>query len=115
MLPKILSGRAVIPPAGSCRRLVLNRTPEEHHASAHASLVHESGTVYRELMFGAVHVDAALARFTAERYGAPLELYPEHAHWILGEPGWEKVADRAAAWALDACQGVTRTAHSPAA
>jgi len=125
MLPKILSGRPLIPPAGACRRLVLNRVPEAEHASTHASLVHESGTVYRELMFGSVHVDPAkvrcptlvlsgehdhvispaLARFTAERYGAELGLYPEHAHWLLGEPGWELLVDRVATW-LEATLGV---------
>jgi pimeloyl-ACP methyl ester carboxylesterase len=118
MLPKILTGRSLVPPSGACRRLVLNRMPESQHSVTHGSLVHESGAVYRELMFGAVHVDparvrcptlvlsgahdhvisTALARFTAERYGATLEIYPEHAHWILGEPGWEKVADRVGDW-----------------
>jgi pimeloyl-ACP methyl ester carboxylesterase len=135
MLPKIFTGRPLVPPAGACRRLVLNRMPESQHAVAHGSLVHESGAVYRELMFGTVHVDparvrcptlvlsgqhdhvisTALARFTAERYGATLELYPEHAHWILGEPGWEKVADRVGDWLDDTCRaaGPSDVAASP--
>lgn len=124
MLPKIMTGRSLLPPAGACRRLVLNRMPESEHGAAHGSLVHESGAVYRDLMLGAVHVDparvrcptivlsgehdhvisTALARFTAKRYGATLEIYPEHAHWILGEPGWEKVADRVVAWLAETCR-----------
>ena len=118
MLPRILSGAPVIPTNGACSRLALNAMPETDRAAEHASLVHESGTVYRELMMGAIKVDPTrikcptlvvggaqdhiistdLLRFTSERYGAELQLYPEHAHWILAEPGWELVADRIALW-----------------
>ena len=121
MFPSILAGRPFLPPAGSCSRIVLNQVPKEYHASIHGSLVHESGKVYREMIFGAVKVDPAkvkcpvlvmgaeedrivspaLVKWTANRYGAELRMYPNHAHLFIGEPGWEKIAADAVAW-LDA-------------
>lgn len=48
-------------------------------------------------------VPAAVVRRTAERYGESaryLEL-PHHAHWVLGEEGWEDICARVAAWLED--------------
>lgn len=121
MLPSIMAGKPFLPPAGTCSRIVLNRVPKEYHSAVHGSLVHESGKVYREMMFGTVKVDAAkvkcpvlvlgatedrivspaLVKWTAERYGAELRMYSGHAHLFLGEPGWEKIAGEVAGW-LDA-------------
>ena len=42
---------------------------------------------------------AATARQTAERIGADFEIMPAMSHWLIGEPGWEAVADRAIGWA----------------
>jgi pimeloyl-ACP methyl ester carboxylesterase len=118
MFPRILAGAPVLPGCGGCARIALNRMPESERAALHATLVPESGAVYREMIFGAIKVDAtkvrcptyviggvddrivspALMRFTAERYGAELKLHDAHAHWILAEPGWEAVADDVAEW-----------------
>ncbi|MBI2719701.1 MAG: alpha/beta hydrolase [Rhizobiales bacterium] len=118
MLPSIMAGRPFLPPPGTCSRIVLNRVPKDYHAAIHGGLVHESGKVYREMMFGAVKVDPAkvkcpmlviggeddrivspaLVRWTARRYGADLRLYAGHAHLLIGEPGWEKIATGAVAW-----------------
>lgn len=46
-----------------------------------------AASVHAELTFG---IDA----FEQTRQ----ELYPEHAHWIVAEPGWELAADRVAVW-----------------
>jgi len=118
MFPRILAGRPIIPSCTGCARIALNRIPEGERAGLHEKLVHESGKVYRELIFGAIKVDPAkvtvpvfvaggnedrivsqaLLRFTARRYGASLKVYPGHAHWLIGEPGWEAIVADLAAW-----------------
>lgn len=118
MLPGILGGSSFLPPKGTCSRIVLNAVPPEYHAAIHGSLVHESGRVYRQMMIGAVKVDAgkircpvlvmaaaqdriisvALARSTAEKYGAEWKLYENHAHLFFAEPGWQQVAADMAGW-----------------
>ena len=41
-------------------------------------------------------------RRTAERYrGAVYEDVPGHSHWLIGEPGWERIAERSLAWLDD--------------
>lgn len=118
MFPKIIAGIPLLPASGGCARLVLNRVPEENRAAIHGALVHESGKVYREMVFGTFKVDAskvhcpvyvvgaeedrvvspALCKQTAERYNAELRIYAGHAHWFLQEPGWEKIAGDTAMW-----------------
>ena len=128
MVPKILTGRPVLPSKSGCARIALNRMPVDQQPECHASLVHESGIVYRELMFGAVTVDAkritcptyvlggtqdrivsqSLLRFTAQRYQAKLQVLEGHAHWLLEEPGWEAIADDVATWLHDELLGLQR-------
>jgi pimeloyl-ACP methyl ester carboxylesterase len=45
-------------------------------------------------------------RRIAQRYreGGTYEEYDGHSHWMLGEPGWEKIACRAMAWLREAAQ-----------
>jgi pimeloyl-ACP methyl ester carboxylesterase len=47
----------------------------------------------------AIH-PTATARDTARRLGARLDVMPKMSHWLIGEPGWEAVADRCLAWLL---------------
>ena len=89
-------------------------------------MVHDSGRAIFEIgywMFdsqGAARVDAAkvtcpvlvltgaqdritpvsVVRKIARKYRAvaTCKVYDYHAHWILGEPGWEEVAKYALAW-----------------
>ena len=118
MFPKILAGIPMLPARGGCARIVLNRIPEEQRAAIHNALVHESGMAYREMIFGTFKIDAskvhcpiyvvggeedrvvspALCKQTADRYNAELRIYSGHAHWLLGEPGWEKIAGDTAMW-----------------
>jgi pimeloyl-ACP methyl ester carboxylesterase len=118
MFPKILAGRPLLPPAGTCARIVLNRMPPEARRQIHAGLVHESGKVYREMVFGSYRIDAAKVRcamlvmgaredrivspslvaWTAKRYGAELKIYDGHAHLFLTEPGWERIVADAGDW-----------------
>jgi pimeloyl-ACP methyl ester carboxylesterase len=118
MMPKILMGAPILPACSACERIALNCVPEAERAAIHDGFHFESGLAYREMIFGAVKVDPkrvqvptlvlagkedrivaeGLSRFTAERYGGTLKVYEGHAHWLLGEPGWERIAADAAAW-----------------
>ena len=118
MFPRILAGRPIMPSCSGCARIALNRIPEGERQALHEALVHESGKVYRELIFGSIKVDPTkikcpvfvaggaedrivsptLVRWTAERYGAVLKLYPDHAHWLIGEPGWQAIVADLVAW-----------------
>jgi dipeptidyl aminopeptidase/acylaminoacyl peptidase len=37
-------------------------------------------------------------RKVARKYNASYHEFPDHAHWLLGEPGWEDVAEYIASW-----------------
>jgi pimeloyl-ACP methyl ester carboxylesterase len=113
MFPKILLGRPIRPSRAGCDRIALNRVAPADRARIYDALGYESGIVYREMIFGSVHVDASrvevpvlvaggahdrvvseqLSRFTATRYAAELVMYPAGGHWLFDEPGWERVAD----------------------
>lgn len=45
-------------------------------------------------------VSPPTVRRIARRYGgrARYELVPDHGHWLLGEPGWERIASGSLAW-----------------
>lgn len=41
----------------------------------------------------------SVVRATTRRYSqATLKTYPGHAHWVVGEPGWQKIAQDCADW-----------------
>ncbi|PLX43211.1 MAG: alpha/beta hydrolase [Hyphomicrobiales bacterium] len=52
---------------------------------------------------------ASVCRKVARRYGALADYaeYPAHAHWVLGEPGWERIADDCIAWIKGRLEGAT--------
>ena len=54
MMPKILAGLPMLPTRSGCARIVLNRMPPDQCPIIHNELVHESGKVYREMIFGQV-------------------------------------------------------------
>jgi pimeloyl-ACP methyl ester carboxylesterase len=43
-------------------------------------------------------ISLASLRATAKYYGAPLKLYEGRGHWLLEEPGWDKIAGDIGAW-----------------
>lgn len=118
MFPKILLGQPIRPSRNTCETIALNCIPPSERARIYDRLVHESGKVYREMIFGSVRVDASkvrcpvlvlggredrivsvsLLRSTAQRYGAELKLYDGHGHWLMEEPGWEALASDVGAW-----------------
>ena len=48
-------------------------------------------------------ISEQLNRFTATRYGGEVVMYPELAHWLLEEPGSERVADDVEGWSTACC------------
>ena len=48
-------------------------------------------------------VPAGVCAANARRYGQRCDrrVYPDHGHWILGEPGWERVAADTLDWLAD--------------
>ena len=47
---------------------------------------------------GDVVHSAATARAIAERIGAAFQVMPGMSHWLVGEAGWEGVAETALRW-----------------
>lgn len=112
MMPKILLGRPILPSRSGCTTIALNRMPADVCPALHAGLVHESGKVYREMIFGSFKVDFSridcpslviggaedrivardLVEWTAKQLDVPARIYDRHAHWMLEEAGWEEIA-----------------------
>lgn len=112
MMPKIIAGRPILPSAKGCATIALNRMPAEACPALHATLVHESGKVYREMIFGTFKVDfskihcpsiviggredrivaPAIVSWTAEKLGVRAKIVEGHAHWLLEEAGWQEIA-----------------------
>src|SRR5205085_6702266 len=121
MFPRILSGQLLQPPVRALERIVLNAMPADERAKLIPSFVTESGVVYREMVLGLIRIDSSkvhcpilciggsddrivskrLVRGTARQFGAQLREYPGHAHWLIAEPGWERIASDVAAWLSD--------------
>jgi len=116
------------PDRGLMRTYSLNRMPKAEQDAAVARLCPESVTAIRETLNwwldpfmttsvgpgpigapalvisgdGDVVHPAATAKATAERIGAAFRLMPGMSHWLLGEPGWEAVAEVALRWLAEA-------------
>jgi pimeloyl-ACP methyl ester carboxylesterase len=117
-LPRIMTGRPFVVGNDACSVLALNRVPEAARPAIHAHLTEESGRVYRSMMLGTIRIDASkvrvpvfvaggvddriistrLVRTTARHYRVDARLYDDHGHWLLEEPGWERLADDVVEW-----------------
>jgi pimeloyl-ACP methyl ester carboxylesterase len=103
-----------------------NTADPEVGAKRHAGFVHDSGRALFEmalpwldagkattvdprlvtvpLLFVAAGKDKltppGVVRRAAQRFGHVSDYveYPGHGHWVVGQPGWEKIADDAATW-----------------
>jgi pimeloyl-ACP methyl ester carboxylesterase len=115
---------AVQPDPTVMRRHSLDRMARAEQDAILARMVPESGRAVREVLnwwldpfmttsIGAGALDAPAlvlagetdqvhpprtAALTAERLGAELQMMPGMSHWLIGEPGWEAVAERALGW-----------------
>lgn len=103
-----------------------NTTDRREGAERHATFVHDSGRALFEmalpwldggkaatidprlvtvpLLFVAADKDRltppGVVRSTAQRFGPVADYveYPNQGHWVLGQPGWERVAEDTVAW-----------------
>jgi len=111
---------------GEAQAYTFNTTDPAEGAAMHSTFVHESGRALFEIALPwldstkAAHVDPRrvtvpllfvgakqdklvppdVVRRTAKRYGHVSEYleYDKQGHWVLGQPGWERVAEQAEAW-----------------
>lgn len=114
---------------GEATYSMLHLLPPDSRREVHARFVYESGRAASEIGFwlfdrgraaevreadircpvfiGAGARDritpVAVTRQIAARYGprAVYREFPDHAHWTVGEPGWEDVATEVAQWLHD--------------
>ena len=118
------------PSRSDSEELIFNRMPPERRDELHASLVPDSALAARELSLGTVAVDAGrircpmlvaaglqdrfiaprVARRIAVKYGAPCWQYPNNAHFLPMEPGWERIADDVESWIRRRFDGPSPTA-----
>lgn len=103
---------------------VFNRMPSSEQRALHAKYVYESGRATAEIGLWPLDVRKASAvdetkincpvlavvgaedkiippasvRKIAAKYGATYREFPNHAHWVVGEEGWENVAAEVSMW-----------------
>ncbi|MFC2968791.1 alpha/beta hydrolase [Acidimangrovimonas pyrenivorans] len=116
--PAMLLSRTFLPGPDEMRRFSLNRLPEAEHAEVRAQMSPQSGRVALQMGLAGIPVDAArvtapmlvigagqdrmtpprVTRAIARRYGADYKEYPDNAHFMLREPGWETIAGDVMDW-----------------
>jgi 8-oxo-dGTP pyrophosphatase MutT (NUDIX family)/esterase/lipase len=108
---------------------VLNAVPKENRAAVYAGAVYDSGQVYADLIApetaqnGAARIEAdairapiltiagakdratppAAVRAVSAKYaavGGAFREYPDHAHWLIDEPGTDRLAADIDAWLM---------------
>ena len=117
----------VAPDYGSAKRYLFDRLERNERRAAFARMTVESGRALWETLnwwldplattLVAEHAIAApvlaiaggqdfihppaTVKTTAQRLGGELRVFPTMSHWLMGEPGWEDVAEACLSW-LDA-------------
>lgn len=119
--PALLFSNPLVPRRSDADALFLGRLPAPERERVFEQIQPESGRAARELALGAITIDARrvrcpvlavgaaddrflpprIARAIARKYDCEYREYAEHGHYIVGEPGWERVADDVAAWLAD--------------
>jgi pimeloyl-ACP methyl ester carboxylesterase len=115
---------------------MLQILPPEERRKVYDRFVYESGRAASEIGFwyldpkGASKVDekkvgcpvlviagsqdkitpASVVRKVAAKYGAvsTYKEFPNHAHWVIGEPGWQEIAEYASGWLNQVLTGSKR-------
>jgi pimeloyl-ACP methyl ester carboxylesterase len=134
-LPALLLSRELMLRKADLDALTLNGVPEPARSALRGRLIPDSGRATLDAALG-VHaapagsIDVPLLfvsgdhdRFiplsvttrVAKRFGAPLHVARGHAHFLLGEPGWEAHADVILDWMDATCSAPTaaRTNAAP--
>jgi len=115
-LPKIFRGQPVLLNKRDMFDADLNCLPADEQESVYAKMVPAPGTQGRQML--RVSVDAKkvagarlvvsgtedrltpsrIHRAIARKYGADYREYPRHGHYLMREPGWERIADDLIDW-----------------
>jgi pimeloyl-ACP methyl ester carboxylesterase len=129
-VPEMLTSRAITPSPDDTYAVFFNRLSVEEARSFEPRWVPASGRVGRDISLGRIAVDAArircpvlvvagaddvaipprIQRRVARKYDADFRVFPGNAHFLVWEPGWDRVASAIADW-LDA--RVTAAVLSP--
>jgi pimeloyl-ACP methyl ester carboxylesterase len=116
--PALLFSTPVLPQRSDADALFLGRLPATERERVFEHIQPESGRAARELALGRMAIDSKrvicpmlsigaaddrflpphIAQAIATKYGCEYREYAEHGHYIIGERGWERVADDVTAW-----------------
>jgi pimeloyl-ACP methyl ester carboxylesterase len=114
----MLLSREIVANPRDVADLFLNRVDPAEAASFLANWTPASGRAGREITFGRIGVDAAritcpvlvvaggqdvaipsrIQRKVARKYGATFRVYEGNAHFLIWEPGWDRIAADVATW-----------------
>jgi pimeloyl-ACP methyl ester carboxylesterase len=117
-LPALFRSREVRVRRADADAMILNRVPPADRDALFARFERDSGRAGRDIMLGAVAVDARrvrcpvlvlagdddrfvplrVVRRVARRYAAPLRVLPGRGHLMLQEPDWEEPAAEIERW-----------------
>lgn len=129
LLPRILTGRPVLPSEATLRAVVFNDLSEDDQHAISRQLVPDSGRAFRSLLLGAVrlprnavacpvlsvsggvdrNVSARISRAIARRYGAEHHIHPERGHWMVAESVADELVPPVIEWLHRT--GIASTAH----
>jgi pimeloyl-ACP methyl ester carboxylesterase len=118
-LPALIGSRAFLPRRADVDAMISNRTAPELRADRYARMIEDSGRAAREIAFGTIRVEGAAVRCPAlvisaaddhlspppvqpklvRKYHAEHVAFPNHAHSLALEEGWESAADALLGWA----------------
>jgi alpha-beta hydrolase superfamily lysophospholipase len=117
-VPALLASRSVSADPVDNNVLFLNRLPPSEALELAPRWTSTSGRAGREMTLGSIAVDSRLIkcpvivvagtddvaippriqRKVARKYGAEFRVYDGHAHFLVWEPGWERIAGHVATW-----------------
>jgi pimeloyl-ACP methyl ester carboxylesterase len=121
LLPKIFLGKPFLPSVSALKTLALQKIAPDEQDSIANGLIHESGIVYKEMMLGKISlsknrkalptlvvgsdddriISKSLIRTTVKKTNGELKQYANHGHWLIGEPGLERVTAGILEWLDD--------------
>jgi pimeloyl-ACP methyl ester carboxylesterase len=117
-VPAMLASRPVIADPADTNALFLNRLSPSEALELAPRWTATSGRAGREMTLGSIAVDShritcpvivvagaddvaippRIQRRVARKYRAEFRVYEGHAHFLIWEPGWERIAADVAVW-----------------
>ena len=117
-VPAMLASRPVVADPADNRALFLNRLSPTEVLELAPRWTSTSGRAGREMTLGSIAVDSTritcpvivvagsddvaipprIQRRIARKYGAEFRVYDGQAHFLIWEPGWERIAAEVAVW-----------------